>query len=308
MPIPHPGRPPRELELQSILDRTVAKTLQLALDPFWRSELPNLGRSVWQLFADLQHAIRERQAFVLAVDDIQNCFPTTPIASVVHWHQELISQPELLWLTERIIQGHGGPERMTGLCQGSPYSPVALELLLHHCLDVPMTEAHSGLPLLLRYVDNLTFLCRSEREGQEAQQWTRNCLSSYGYELKGEDDAPRDLRDPDFNQVVLGMIPFWQHNQLKFRIPDESYADLETGLLNANLCPRPVTTARRVCQGWLEAVGMALTNAVTPTVIDRILEIGRQAGYREIDQRSLRETAKRSRRRWIALCESRNRT
>jgi hypothetical protein len=52
----------RELRLQRITDRTVAKALQLCLDRYWRSELPGLGRSVWDLYALMELTMLERQA------------------------------------------------------------------------------------------------------------------------------------------------------------------------------------------------------------------------------------------------------
>lgn len=294
----------RELRLQRVTDRAVAKALQLALTPVWRPRLPRIGRSVMHIFAEMQQVIRERQAYVLAIDDIRDCFPSAPIDGVFDYHRDYISQPDLLWLIEQILRGHEGPLHMIGLDQGSPYSPIAMELLLHACLDTELETRCQGYPLLLRYVDNLTFVCTSEREGQEILQVTEEILAPQGLTLKKQDGIPQDIRDPEFNTTVLGLTPYWQDGQLKFKIPESTYEDLTQGFINAMNQAKPTLTAELVAKGWMEAMGPALTKSVTSEVIDRILTISRRCGFREISQRELRETASKARRRWIRISES----
>ena len=167
--VPHPTRAAlipkdrehtkfRELQLHRVIDRVIAKALQLALDGFFRGLLPRLGKDVHDVYAEMQWSIRGNIGHFLTVDDIENCFPNAPIDVVMDCHRRHISQPDLLWLIETIVRGHEGPEHTTGLYQGSPYSPVAMEFLLHTHLDTRFGTEYRGFPLLLRYVDNINIL------------------------------------------------------------------------------------------------------------------------------------------------------
>ncbi|QGJ71776.1 Group II intron, maturase [Planctomycetales bacterium 10988] len=293
----------RELRLQCLADRTVAKALQLTLKPYWQTRLPRLGQDVWQIFAQMQRVMRERGAYILAIDDIRDCFPSARIEDVLACHREQMTQPDLLWLVERLVRGYEGPDRTTGLDQGSPFSPLAMELLLHHRLDLPLETRSQGYPLPLRYVDNLTFVCSSEREGHETLQTTGSILSGIGLTLKGQDGEPQDIRDPQFNTAVLGFIPQWQNGQLTFGIPESAYEDLGQGLFHTINHPQTAKVANRVVEGWIEAKGPAFTNRAAPEVIDRILHIGREYGYRCFCKKGLRRTASKARKRWIEFSQ-----
>ena len=295
----------RQLLLQIITDRVVAKALQLALDSYWRQQLPGIGRDVWRIYADMQRVMREWKAYVLAIDDVEDCFPSALIEAVLEFHRQHIAQQELLWLIEQVIRGHEGPDRMPGLHQGSPYSPVAMELLLHHCLDRRLEAAHQGFPLLLRYVDNLTFVCRSVHEGSEIIRTSGDILAEQGLRLKGKDGQPQDIRDPDFNKVLLGVIPRWQNGQLTFSIPESGFEDLRNGFVEAAIHPKPTQAAKAVAYGWTKAVGPTLVNKATQEVVDRVMKVARDCGFRELSARDLCDTAHRARKRWLVLANRR---
>jgi len=300
---PKPNGAMRRLSLQTLPDRTVAKALLLCLNRFFRSHLPRYAQNPVRIYAQMQRTIRERQSFFIAPDDIQNCFPNTQIALVLACLRLHITEPTLLWLIESIIRGHEGPRHLIGLDQGSPFSPVAMECVLHHCLDVLLDAAHQGFTLF-RYVDNLTFLCNSVREGEEALRISREILAESGFRLKGEDGAPQDLRDPECNKRVLALIPKWRSGQLEFSIPEKSFEDLHQGLQDCTDHPRPSNATRWVTNGWTNAVGPALTNTVAPIVVDRIMDITRRIGIREVSRKELLRTARNARTRWLELARS----
>ena len=294
----------RELSLQRITDRTVAKSLQLALNTFWRRRLPGIGRDVYRIYAKMQRVMRERNHYVLAIDDIENCFPSARIEDVFNSHRRFIGQPELLWLIDRILRGHDGPQRTIGLDQGSPYSPVGMELLLHTRFDEVINTPRRGYPLLLRYVDNLTFVCNNEREGHEILYRAKAILSELEMNLKGTDGDPQDIRDPKFNTSVLGLIPRWQDGQLKFTIPEASFKNLEQGLIKSMEYPNPTLISRSVVTGWMEAIGPAFTNTTSREIMDQALNITRRCGFREFSLAEIREAASCGRTRWMKLSRS----
>ena len=302
-PIPKGNGKSRMLLLQKLTDRTVAKALLMCLGGFWRRRLPGVGRDIWQVYALLEHAMHQRRDFILAIDDVRNCFPSAPLANVMNWHRRHISQQDLLWVIERIIRGHDGFDRLTGLDQGSPYSPVAMELLLHHCLDSELDARGIGNTLLLRYVDNLTFLCSSVSEGKEVLKIANEILARNSLCLKGEDGEPQDIRDPNYDRVVLGLIPRWQDGRLAPAIPESAFEHIQEGFKNANEHPRATKAARWVATGWIGAVGPALTTSVAPGVVDRVMDMAMHCGFREVSRRKLMETASDARQRWLKLRE-----
>ncbi len=49
----------RELQLQTLVDRTIAKALDICLKDFWRARLPRLGQDVHRMYAAMNRAIRQ---------------------------------------------------------------------------------------------------------------------------------------------------------------------------------------------------------------------------------------------------------
>ena len=277
--IPKSADKDRTLALQRFTDRAVAKALLTCMTAFWRGRSVML--STWQIYARLDREIRQRRTYVLALDDIKDCFPSAPLDTIMLWHRHHIQHEGLIHLIETVIRGHEGPDHLIGLEQGSPYSPVAMDLLLHHLLDAEL-DARSRTTPLFRYVDNLTFLCSDVSEGIRVLALASELVEQSGFHLKGEDGEPQDLRDPSFNRKVLGLIPRWQNGRLAFSIPVASYDDLEQGLRMANAARRPSDSAIRRCRGWLQSLGPALTKSVERDVVGRVIDMARHAGFREV--------------------------
>ena len=285
----------RTLALQRFTDRTVAQSLLNCLSAFWQRQIRT--RSVWQVYAQLDREIRRRQAYFLAIDDIKDCFPSAPLDEVMRWHRHHINHEGLLNLIERIIRGHDGSGHLIGLDQGSPYSPAAMDVLLHHILDI-LLEARSRNTSQLRYVDNLTFLCHDVSEGTRVLAMARELVGQSGFQLKGEDGQPQDLGDPSYKRVVLGLIPRWRNGQLTFSIPDSAYEHLIEGLRVANEAHRPPDNALRRCRGWLQQLGPALTRSVEREVVGHVTDMARHAGFRNVIPRDLLRVAESARESW----------
>ncbi len=315
--VPHPTRSAlipkdreqtkfRELQLHRVVDRVIAKALQLALDEYFRATLPRLGKDVHDLYAEMQWSARRNHGHFLTVDDVEDCFPSAPIDAVMECHREHISQPDLLWLIETIVRGHDGPEHTTGLYQGSPYSPVAMELLLHTHLDTRFGTEFRGFPLLLRYVDNINILSGNESEGRQAIEFCRDVLSDLGFRLKGEKppmDRPVDLTTEHPRRKVLGLNPCWKNGQLSLTVPEAALDDLKYGVSEALTTPNPKATAHSVTRGWLNALGPCLTSAVRPGIVNQVITTARECGFTELDRRTLQQVSHDAHTRWCTLCE-----
>jgi len=97
-------------------------------------------------------------------------------------HRLYVQDSGLLQLIDSVLRG-GDPGRMVGIAQGCPYSPLALNVRLHHAHDLGMQRA--GPPLWLRYADNLTYSCQSVPEGKQMRERARSLLEQAGLNLKG---------------------------------------------------------------------------------------------------------------------------
>ena len=298
--IPKAGGRFRELRLQTLSDRTISKALQLCLDDYFRSFLPGIGQDVFDLYAKMQIEIRARHSYVLAIDDVRDCFPSTPIMKVIDLFGQHINNQPLLWLVRQIVQGHDGPDHLKGLDQGSPFSPLAMELFLHHYLDTELGTRSRGNPLvLLRYVDNVTLLCNSEREGLEILNVSNEILNQVGLQLKGEDGPPVDIRDMTHEKVILGLIPRWQNGELTLSIPDSAYENLQRCLSRTMSQPNPQKCIDLVMGGWIRSKGPALTTKVAPEVVYRIMETGNEIGIKTLSRQELLNQSKIARKRWL---------
>lgn len=289
----------RELSLQTVMDRTVAKNLQLRTSPYWRSQLPNIGCGVLDVYAAIAHDIRTEGKYILAVDDIRDCYPSAPIEPILALHRQHINQPDLLWLVEQVILGHEGPERTIGLDQGSPYSPVAMELLLHTHLDAQFGTGRQGHPSLYRYADNLTFLCSDVREGRQTLEEAGEILNQQGFTLKGQDGEPRDIRNPDYDLTILGYIPRWLNGGLVLDLPEIAFQNLQESFEKAKETPNPEATAQAIAEGWMNHAGPTLSNSMREETVDIVKAYNREAGFYNLNRRTLLEAGKRARKAWL---------
>ena len=183
-----------------------------------------------------------------------------------------------------------------------------MELLLHTDLDIRFGTEFRENPFLLRYADNLNIVCRNEREGWEALRFCERVLNDLGLNLKPEGppmNSPMDLRNEHPNRKILGLNPFWRNEQLHFTIPETAYNDLREGFAKSIAHPNPVKTALAVTTGWINAMGPALTNAVAPTIMNRVISISRECGFNELRSNTLQETCHQAHNRWQVLTDER---
>jgi hypothetical protein len=170
--VPKPGGGRRGLRLGSVLDRAVAAALHRSLEPFWEgvflggSHGFRPGRSAWGLLADLAAVAAAEGRWVLATADVRRAFDEVRVGMALEYHAGHLDPP-LLGLVGAVLRGAAGPAREVGIDQGSPYSPAALNVYLHHAHDVAF-EQRRGDPVWLRYADDLTYLCRTAPEGRQA--------------------------------------------------------------------------------------------------------------------------------------------
>lgn len=296
--IPKRSRGFRELSIPTAMDRAVATALDTSLKPFWRREI-DAATSAWPMLATLVRAIERRGHFYLVTDDIRNCFPNAPLDEAMRLHRRHIGEEQsgLLSLISRFVYWPDASGRSTGLRQGSPYSPVTMELVLHHLLDRALDAALRNTPRF-RYVDNQMCLCEDAREGERVLSVVQDAVESIGFQLKNEDGPPCDIRDPERSRVVLGFIPRASNGRITFEVAPSAYDSLAEGLWFADKSPNPEENAFRRCSGWLRSQGPGLTRTAEAEVVSQVVALARAYGFRNISHREMRRIALSARKQW----------
>jgi hypothetical protein len=283
--IPKPAGGHRTLRLRDLADRVVSAALNDALCPLWETVfLPmsmgfRKGRGVWRMLAELEAIIVGQDRWVLATDDIKNAFDNVIIGDVLADHANYITNNSLLTLIELVLRGGDGSVK--GIDQGGAYSPAALNLRLHHAYDL----AHQGQnPPRYRYADNLVSLHRDVAEGNQDLDRNRNLLGKAGFQLKGEDGPPRDLRKGEIAEL-LGFILSFRYGRLHYHLGGNAWEKLQQDLAKAHTSSDPTATARAVVRGWVNGYGPAFESE-RKNVVRRILYTAVRCGFREIGSRS----------------------
>jgi retron-type reverse transcriptase len=286
----------RTLTIRGILDRVVSKALNEELTPFFEKVFLNGSygfrprRSPRRLLADLERHVIEHDRNVLVVDDVRKAFDSLPIVDVMTDHRVHLMDPALLALLEVVLRGSDGTDRIVGIDQGSPYSPLALNIRMHHLHDVGLSVNPTS-PLWYRYADNLAYLCHSVSEGHQVREQVRQCLEAGGLALKGEDGEPVDLRDG--KTQLLGFTIARQEDRLAFGPGKKAFDSLYQSLVQAHEASDPPRYAKQAITGWLFSLGPTFESCADTDLIHTVLRAAAELGFREAGNKSsLRATWK----------------
>lgn len=299
----------RYLLLRGIIDRAVSLATLHALSPIIDPILlPNVygfrpRRSIWDLLASLCQAVDRTGHAWLSHVDIERAFDSVPIASALQCYARHIPDEGLMWLVESILRGHGGVSQTVGIEQGCPMSPITLNILLHHVLDLSPRAAGQDYPLwYARYADNLLLLCQSAFDGRERLAQVRRLLPHAGLRLKAQTgDPPINLRRQQAAVDILGFQARLVNDQLQFGIGMKAYTGLEESLLWALSAPAPSETARMVVRGWLTAVGPAV-ESVGLGLVREVRQRASRMGFREVGrEQELEVVLWESYQRWLRI-------
>jgi retron-type reverse transcriptase len=257
--IPKAAGGERVLRIPTILDRVVAASLTDALTPFWNPRFlpssfgfrPHL--SAWKMLAHLSVLATAEGLPVLVVEDIAGAFDNVRLDHLMQDHVRHIQSPDLLWLVEAILHGWSARGRRTkGIDQGNPYSPLALNVRLHHAHDVPMSQAHHGVSL--RYADNHVYSCADFAQAERVKSFAIGCLAETGLKFKERGRCCIDLRDQT-STPVLGFRMQLVGGRMRYRLGESVLADLRAQLLKAHSEADPPRYAGEIVKGWISAYG-----------------------------------------------------
>jgi retron-type reverse transcriptase len=287
--IPKPGGAEmRTLHIGVVADRLVGKALHATLQPHLEKRFLDSSwgfrakRSAWQMLAAIEFVMEKTGRWVLAIDDIRKAFDEVRVDDVLNAHRALrrgksahaapLISEDVMRLLETLLRGHE-QNRKVGIDQGCPYSPDALNVLLHAVHDLPYHNSNETL-VRHRYADNLAYLCRTVTEGRKALAKTRGRLQNAGLNLKGKGGGVFNLNAGEIAQL-LGYSLRKESGQLRLGLPGNWKECLRENLTTIWTSPNPQTSAQ-VLQHWIRAYGPAFESdgASIPQMLTLAIELG----------------------------------
>lgn len=313
--IPKGNGKKRLLRIPTVVDRVAASALAEAMTPFWEARfLPGSygfrpNRSTWQMLAHLDLLVNKEALPVLVVEDIEKAFDNVRLDQLNEDHERHIEQSELLWFIRAILVGSRTRGRRTvGIDQGNPYSPIGLNVRLHHAHDLRMAETDAEAAWL-RFADNHLYICVNFREAQRVRDFAAERLSEAGLRFKEGGRCCVDLRKT-MSTPVLGFKLSNADGRLLFSLNDNApggvFEDFADKLQKAHDAVDHWRQARAVVNGFINAYGPAWRNEVVCSRSrERILIELQLAGFSNVSCRAeLHEWFHAAWRRWQRLRSS----
>lgn len=193
-----------------VTERALAAVITRAVDVRLQSSSygfrPGLG--VADAVEDLQQRISAGRRWIVRTD-IAACFDSVSRRGCVRALADFVDDPDLVELVRRRIDPPGGGAGVVGIPQGSPLSPV----LLNVYLDGLDQELWMHGVEAIRYVDDIAVACDTREEARAQLELVRTSLASRGLRVHENKtsivDADRGV--PFLGRTVTGADPHPEH-------------------------------------------------------------------------------------------------
>jgi RNA-directed DNA polymerase len=274
----------RKIAIQNLDERVVCRAVKQALDPildpiFSRNSFgfrPRLNRS-----HALQRAWELAQAqgrYVWVNADIADAFDHVPLQTVLDFFAHHLPSDELQVFLAKCLHMK---KRKMGLLQGSPLSPLCLNLFLHHKLDQAWRRRCNRIPLI-RYADDILILAKSRREAKKARGSLDYLLQAAGMRLKVTDEPDFcDLRAGD-RATFLGFDCGLVDGSPSTIVARKSIERLKDHLLELAQDENAAKAAFVRLRGWFKSQGPAYSKPHARAVVREIVSCLKQIGVARV--------------------------
>jgi len=185
----------KDLILQQYLLKTIGNEFERIFEP--ESIGFRKGISRQRAVEMVQAALKAGYQFIIE-SDVDDFFPSVDLKILTGLLDRYLPQEDHRikeLLTKTIHNGYvlNGQyhERVRGVAQGSPLSPMLANLYLDY-----FDETIKGWPVrLIRYADDFIILTRTKEEAEEYLSRTESCLSEIGLKIKKEKTGIKHIRE-----------------------------------------------------------------------------------------------------------------
>jgi retron-type reverse transcriptase len=277
------GTGTRTLSIPSVIDRLVQRAVVQVVQPFVDPLLgehclgfrPGLGINEALALAERLAVGGDRWTWL--TEDVRNAFDNVRQERLLDVLRTLLPDEGMMRLLGRLVRTNSG----NGVRQGSPMSPLLLNVYLSHLLDKKWRRLFPDVPLF-RWADDLLVLCRDRQEALTAYQGLRRLLLPTGMRLKGTpEQAVVDLQG-GAEIVWLGYRLRKGEGGLKVSLTERSWKRLSERL---ELCHEKDCSSIRAAEtilGWVSQMGPCLPTTDVDQAYARVVSLARDLAFDEI--------------------------
>ncbi len=283
------GRGYRKIQIHNICDRIVQRAVVQVLQPLLDPQfLPiSLG---FRPGLQRNHALAKAEIMLdhgytaVVTEDLSDAFDCVPQRRLLDVLRKYAPDRDFISLVRKLVVTPEG----TGIAQGSPLSPLLLNLYLHHTLDRLWPTKVSQV-YLMRYADDVALFCLDKDEARRARSTLEDLVRSAGFRFRGTSVSKiNDLSNGETFEW-LGYLIGNTFGNLEVNIPESAWRSVNDQI--RQLIGHPKLLARSVF-GWFDQFGPTFNDENVKQVILRINSMLQDAGSR------LRFKPERIKRRW----------
>jgi hypothetical protein len=273
------GKGSRTLEIANLIDRIIARAATQFLLPWVNPGFddnsfgyrPHRGNR--DALVRARQISKQQERLLWLAHDFRDAFGKVPRGRLMDLVRNLVPA-EMAAVIGRLID----TGKSTGIPQGSPISPVLLNIYLDHFVDRPWRKRFPTIPLI-RFVDDILVLCKNPAEARQAEEGLQKLILPSGMETKEDfTAAAKDLQKGE-EALWLGFQIGDGPKTLTLKIADRGWEGLRAGLESALLDDNTTRACQASIQGWTEHVGPCFGHDHKNEVLHKIVSTARQCGF-----------------------------